>query len=193
MDRSAAVEELKHVYAVLGADLDLALELGRRDPGPFALRTLFRTYFAFVEGLAFQLRQVTLASLENTDFLTHAELAILKEERFQLDRKGIPEPKENFQSFLPNLLFSIRCYVKNHGASYEPNIGVAGWEAMRKAVEVRDRLTHPRSTTGLEVSEHDERYLIMAAAWWKQTLLEMFQACGEADQKFSEQLQRTGQ
>jgi len=143
--------------------------------------------------VAFQLRQVTLASLKATDFLTHAELALLREERFQLDRKGMPEPKENFQSFLPNLLFSIRCYVKNHGASFEPNIGVAGWESMRTALELRDRLTHPKSAEGLEVSPEDERHLVMGAAWWKQTLLEMFAACGEADRKFREQLQQTGE
>lgn len=104
----------------------------------------------------------------------------------------MPEPRENFQSFLPNLLFSIRCYVKNHGASFEPNIGVAGWESMRRAIELRDRLTHPKSADGLEVSAEDERHLVMAAAWWKQTLLEMFAACGEADRTFREQLQQKG-
>lgn len=187
MDRAAAVDELKLVYSILGADLDNALELGRRDQSQFAHRTLYRTYFAFVEGLAFQFRNVTLAS-QDTDRLTSGELALLREEKFHLDRKGVPEARENFQSFLPNLLFSIRCYAKNHGASYEPNTGDAGWEAMRKAVGIRDRLTHPKSAAGLEVAEIDAKQLVAAAAWWKRTLLEMFVACGEADEYYWKQL-----
>ena len=192
MERAAAVDELKRVYSTLGADVDLALELGRRDPGQFAHRTLFRTYFAFVEGLAFQLRNVTLASLQDTDFLTPGELALLREERFQLNRKGVPEARENFQSALPGLLFSIRCYAKNHGATYEPKTGDAGWDAMQKAVDIRDRLTHPKSAAGLEVTEDDSRQLAAAAAWWKRTLLEMLTACGEADEYFRKQLGEAG-
>lgn len=189
MNRAAAVDELKRVYRVLSDDLDAALKIGRADPSQFSHRTLFRSYFAFVEGLSFQLRQVTLASLGETDVLTSAEISLLREERFQLDRKGTPESRENYQSFLPNLLFSIRCYVKNHGATYLPDLGNNGWESMRKAVEIRDRLTHPKSAPGLEVTNEDSRHLAAAAAWWKRTLLEMFAACGEADAQFRKQLE----
>jgi hypothetical protein len=192
MDRAASITELQRVFTVLGEDLDRAVELGKQAPGQFALRTLYRTYFSFIEGVSFQLRQVSLATLKDTDLVTHAELALLREERFQLNSKGIPEPRENFQSFLPNLLFSIRCYVKQHGASYEPNIGVVGWESMRKAVAVRDRLTHPKSGEGLTVSQEDERHLVAAAGWWKKTMLEMFAACGEADRYWKEKFEGAG-
>lgn len=188
MGRAAAVAELKQVYSILETDLDNALELWRRDQSQFAHRTLYRTYFAFVEGLAFQLRNVTLASLQDSDLLNPGELALLREEKFYLDQKGVPKAGRNFQSFLPNLLFSIRCYAKNHGASYEPNTGDAGWVAMRKAVDIRDRLTHPKSAAGLEVAESDAKQLVAAAAWWKRTLLEMFAKCGEADEYFRKQL-----
>ena len=189
MNRADAVNELKRIFTVLANDLESALELGRADPSQFVHRTLFRTYFAYVEGVAFQLRQVTLASLQGTDLLTSAELALLREERFQLNSKGIPEAKENYQQVLPNLLFSLRCYVKNHGAAYLPDTGHHGWESMRKAVAVRDRLMHPRSTGGLEITEEDIQYFVAGAAWWKRTLLEMFAACGEADDFFRKQLQ----
>ena len=187
MTRTEAVDELKRVFTILNADLEAALQLGRANPDQFANRTLLRTYFAFVEGLAYQLRQVTIASLEGSHLLTQAELALLKEERFQLNSKGEPECRENFQSVLPNLLFSIRCYVKNHGASYSPDTGHNGWESMRRAVAVRDRITHPKSASGLEITEEDVAHFTSAAAWWKRTLLEMFRACGEADQFYRSQ------
>jgi hypothetical protein len=190
MNRAETVNELKRVFEVLADDLEDALALGRQSPTQFAHRTLFRTYFAYVEGLAFQLRQVTLASLQNTQLLSEGELALLRESRFQLNHRGQPEERENFQQFLPNLLFSIRCYVKNHGATYQPDIGHHGWECMKKAVAVRDRLTHPKSAQGLEVTEEDSQVFAEAAAWWKRTLLEMFAACGEADEFFRKQAGR---
>ena len=181
MNRTVAVNELKRVFVVLVNDLEESLVLGRKDPTQFAHRTLIRTYFAYVEGLAFQLRQVTLASLQETDLLSPGEIALLKEERFQLDDRGQPQAKENFQKVLPNLLFSIRCYVKNHGATYQPDISHHGWQCMKKAVEVRDRLTHPKSAEGLDITNADLHAFNEGAAWWKKTLLEMFAACGEAD------------
>ena len=187
MIRLDAVDELKRVIMVLNEDLDAALIAGRTDPCQFAHRTLIRTYFAFVEGIAYQLRQVTRASLEGTDLLTHGERALLREERFQLNAKGEPETKENYQPMLPNLLFSVRCYVKNHGAIYSPDTGSSGWGSMKRAIAVRDRITHPKSAQGLEISDEDTEHFVRAAEWWKRTLMEMFQACGEADVFFRSQ------
>lgn len=184
MLRAEAVDELKRVYSVLSADLEAALEIGRKDPSQFAHRTLLRTYFAFVEGIAYQLRQVTVASLDESGLLSSGELALLHEERFQLNAKGVPEPKENFQPMLPNLLFSISCYVKNHGAVYSPDTKHQGWEAMKRAVAVRNRITHPRSAHGLQITDEESRQFARAAAWWQSTLLAMFRACGDADEFF---------
>lgn len=190
MIRIDAVNELKRVFVLLNEDLEEALKLGTLNPSQFAHRTLIRTYFAFVEGVAYQLRQVTMASLEGTDLLTQGETALLREERFQLNSKGEPEAKENFQSTIPNLLFSVRCYVKNHGATYAPDTGHHGWESMKRAIAVRDRITHPKSATGLEITDEDVNHFVKGAVWWKRTLLEMFQACGEADVFFKSQAEK---
>ena len=188
MNRAQAVDELKCVYKVLSADLENALQLKREKPTQFAYRNLFRTYFAYVEGFAFQLRQVTQASLAETNFLTDAELALLREERAQLNNKGEPERKGNYQPFLPNLLFSVRCYVKNHGAKYQPDISHNGWESMKKSVAVRDRLTHPKSASGLEVKEEDLECFSAGSEWWEKTLHEMFAACDQADKLINQKL-----
>jgi hypothetical protein len=187
MIRADAVNELKRVFRVLVSDLDDALKLVRDSPTPFAHRTLFRTYFAYVEGFTFQLRQVTLATLQDTPLLTEGELALLREQRYQLDRRGEPEAKQSRQSVLPNLLFSIRCYAKNHGATYQPDISHHEWESMKKAVAVRDRLTHPKSAEGLDVTEADVQIFEEGASWWKRTLREMFSACDEADEFYRKQ------
>jgi len=115
MQRTEAVAQLKQVYSVLARDLDEIVEYGRSNPSPFAHRTLVRTHFALMKGFAYQLRQVTLASQELLSHLSAAEICLLKEERYAINSKGHVEPRENYQNFLPSLLFTIQCYLKNHG------------------------------------------------------------------------------
>lgn len=80
MNRAEAVSQLKDVWAILSSDLDAAIQYGRITNTPYAQRAMVRTWFALVEGLSYQLRQVTLATLQNTDFLSTSEIALLKEE-----------------------------------------------------------------------------------------------------------------
>jgi hypothetical protein len=55
---------------------------------------------------------------------------------------------------------------------------------MRKSAAVRDRLMHPKSLAGLEVSDEDVENLEKAAEWWNKTVVAMLTACGEADDQF---------
>lgn len=195
MQRADAVEQLKSVYKILSDDMDAAVAYSAKHSNPFAHRTVVRTLFSLIEGLAFQLRQVTVASLAphaGSGNLTIAELVLLREERYNLNAKGEPEASQNFQNFLPNLLFTIRSYGKNHGATFRADTSARGWEAMRQAVSLRNRITHPKSVADLTLSNQDQLHLIEAAAWWKKTLLEMFDACDRADAEWIAKSQNGG-
>lgn len=182
MQRAEAVEQLKSVYRILSADMDAAVAYSDSQPSDFAQRTIVRALFSLIEGLAFQLRTVTVASLEpHSGSLTTAELTLLREERYYLNNKGEPEIGENFQRFLPNLLFTLRTYVKNHGATFQADTSDNGWLAMQRSVNIRNRITHPKSVADLTLTEQDQRHLIEASAWWKKTLFDMFDACDRSD------------
>jgi hypothetical protein len=182
LTRAEAVAELKAIWTTLNADLDAALAFGRQNDTPYARRALVRAHFALVEGLSFSLRQVTVATLQDTPFLSPAELILLKEEGLTIDNKGQAQTiAERFLPFPNSLLFSIHCYVKNHGAKFTVDTNDPGWEAMRKAVKVRNKVTHPKSAAALELSPEDLTEFINAAEWWRQTMQGMFDACSEAD------------
>jgi hypothetical protein len=191
MTRAEAVAQLKAVWAILNSDLDAALDYGRQANAPYAQRALVRAHFALVEGLSFQLRQISIASLEGTNFLTPVELVLLKEERHSVDEKGRPKTTEQYLPFPQSLLFAIRCYVQIHGADFQPDLGGSGWSAMRKATEIRNKVTHPKSAESLELSDDDLHTFVDAAAWWKSTMLAMFVACEEADDFWRKQLGST--
>lgn len=189
MDRSAAVAQLQAVWSILNRDVEAATAYGQFENTKYAQRALVRAHFALIEGLSYALRQVTLASLHGTEFITEAETALLREERYSIDEKGHPKSAQQFLKFPESLLFSIRCYIKNHGATFDPDIQHPGWSAMRRAVKVRDRVTHPKSAESLNLSDEDLQSFVDAAAWWKMTMLAMFEACQEADAYWQKQLE----
>ncbi len=181
MKRSEAVEELKRVYAVLNADVKDAQAATLRNPTDFNKRTLVRTCAALVEGLAYQLRQVTLATLQGTDLLSTGDLAVLRETRYQLSRQGDIEERDNFQSTLLMLLFTLRVYAQNHGATFVPNTSDNGWNCLRKAFDLRDRLMHPKSPQDLLVTDDLGADFTAGIKWWDDSVGSLLNACDAAD------------
>lgn len=108
-----ATAELKKVFRILSDDVEEARRYGQNNPSDFANRTLFRTYFALIEGLSYQFRKVSLTCAEaKPNLLTLEEIFLLKEKKCKLNKKGEPDDSPDFQSILPNIIFSMRCYAK---------------------------------------------------------------------------------
>jgi hypothetical protein len=141
--REAAVSELKQIYKALFDDVAQAAERCSVAPSAFADRTFVRTYFAYVEGVAYLLRRVTLASLDGLGVLTAEETATLREQRLKTQDDGKETLVPTFRTMKDSLRFTLRCYAKNHGIKdYEPELG-GRWQSMLTAIKVRDRVIPP--------------------------------------------------
>ena len=184
MERADAVEELKRVYSVLNGDLVAARAVTVRDPSDFNKRTLVRTCAALVEGLSYQLRQVTLVTLDKEQTLSDGERAVLQETRHSLSGQGTVEERDNFQATLPMLLFTLKVYAKNHGAEFEPNTKDNGWNCLRKAFALRDRLMHPKSEQDLLVTDDIGTDFMAGIKWWDDTVFALLAKCEEADKQW---------
>lgn len=188
MNRADAVAQLKQTWAILNADLDAAVEYGRLGNTPYAQRALVRAFFAAVEGLSYQMRQVTLASLSGTEIITEQEVQLLREVRHSLDDKGHPKETPVFLPFPEILLFSLSTYAKNHGAVFEVDKTQRGWQALRLTTKVRNNVTHPKTPESLTLTNADLQALMDASRWWQATLLSLFKACNEADEYWNAKL-----
>ena len=181
-----ATARLKAVYEILSDDVEAALAYGRSDPSPFAHRSLFRTYFAMIEGLSFNLRNVSLACAEHTPGLLRPEdIALLREQKYSLNKKGIAEGITEFQKVLPTILFSLRTFATVHGTHFVPDTSRHGWKAMQEFVRIRNGLEHPKNTSDLELSDGQLQSAVDAAAWWKSTMSSLLKICEEANDYWS--------
>ena len=188
VNRSEAVTELQNTWRVLDADLDSAAVAENADESQYAKRALVRAFFAQVEGLSYQLRQVTIASLRDTGQLSPAEVQLLREVRESIDDRGNVREVTSYLSFPDSVLFSMKIYVKNHGAKFDIDKNHPGWSAFKQATQTRHRVTHPKNAASLEIADSDVRNLETASSWWQEQLLAMFAACHEADTYWSEKL-----
>jgi len=188
MTRDQAVRELQATWAVLNADIDEAVAYGRAQNTPYAQRALFRAFFALVEGLSFQLRQITVASLDGIPLLSEEELFLLKERVHRIDESGRPKSADLYLQFPQSLLFSIGTYVKNHGAQFSVETSGNGWQAFKISCAVRNRLMHPKSSDSLAPTNDELQALTEASRWWHATLLAMFRVCDESDEYWRQQL-----
>jgi hypothetical protein len=194
MLRDDTVRELKSIYATLQADVYEAQELYKASGNQFARRVLVRAFFSFIEGLAYNLRQVTLASCKGLPNVSAAELFLLQEETCEIDEKGkVRPPREKYLATGSAFLFSLRMYPKAHGGQYNPELGDGGWEAFRNALALRDSITHPKSAAKLEISDEALVNFAKASEWGKSAIRGMFDACDEADRQVERTLQTSEQ
>src|SRR5262249_28488275 len=115
-------------------------------------RELVRSVFAAIEGLHWQLKRDVLEHAAG-DLSPH-EYAAMVEETYSVDDRG----NVNIASrFLP-LTTAIRLVVnvvKRYRPTYQLDFNHVGWANLKAAVEVRNRLVHPKTLEDLNVSEDE--------------------------------------
>ncbi len=162
-----AHEQLGEVLAVFRDDLAVYKEIAKADFPPFWGRAIVRSVFAGIEGLCYRYKQVALAAaaLKNID-LTSAEMAMLREEAYGLNDKGEAESTKSKLRTAPNVVFSLKMLARARGGSYEIDTNCTGWQAFKTSMRVRDRITHPKDASDLQVTEEEAETILTAAIWF---------------------------
>jgi hypothetical protein len=143
----------------------------------FDRRAYIRAVFASVEGMVFEFKRVLLVAHDGGILkLTPAEAAILREETYDLSETGKPVVRTKYSSLLPTLRFAVSLFGRMLGVQYEPAVDGAGWQAFRQALEIRNRVTHPRSLEEGQLSDEDLKVVHQANDWYEGVLKGLFDA-----------------
>jgi hypothetical protein len=122
----------------------------RPDRGNTERRAFVRAVFALVESMVYVVKQLCLA--DHTAKFNAKELAFLKEQ-------GKLKP------FTSNLKSTFKLYRKASGIAFKPDYRLPGWSALLNAKRVRDRLTHPKKASDLNVTESEFKNSTQAMKW----------------------------
>ena len=139
---------------------------------PTHRRELIRTVFAAIEGLHWQLKQDVLRHAEVVTRLSPHEHAALMEETYSVDEKGAVRAQPRFLP-LPTAIRLVVSIVKRYRPEYEVDFAHAGWANLRAAIDVRNRLVHPKALTELMVSDQEILQALSAFNWLLALVIEV--------------------
>ena len=93
------------------------------------------------------------------------ELLFLAEVAVDLDEKGQIKARRSKISLEKNLVFAFRIYAQACEIQYKLNKSNQGWQDLKKAIKVRDRLMHPKRVQDLTVSDEELQTVMRAYTW----------------------------
>jgi len=143
------------------------------------IRVFARTLYSFIETSCYIWKQVAyfkdkydIASGKVSEpRLSEQETSAIFEKSFYIDEGGLAKERPNYIEPARNLKFSLRVFAKTHELDYENIYYGKGWEAYRMGLQIRNRLTHPKSSSDLFVSEEEHRILEEVFDWFFGTII----------------------
>jgi hypothetical protein len=159
---------LRTLFDILGKDFKAAVGKSKTKLSQSKRRSLIRALFAWIEADTFNRKQIALILQEEglVEF-SLPETALLREEQYALGKKGEVRTEVKFLRLAENLQFAVYCFCKATSIQYEVPKGGPGWEAFRRAIELRNRITHPKSPAALFISDEDMKDVWKTFLWFK--------------------------
>ena len=139
-------------------------------------RAFVRSVFAMIEGSVFNLKQMALAlSKHGRGGFPQAESVMLEEVSYELDDKGDVKSQIKFIPLPKNIKFAFAAAARAFRVTYELKVDDAGWNSFKEALEIRNHITHPKTSEHLQLSDKDIEVASNAAQWFLRTQRELIQ------------------
>lgn len=140
-------------------------------------RISIRTFFSIIEAMCYRLKVSALSRAEIKGMrLKKQEIAIINEESFFLDEKGVPRIKKIYPKVTSNLRFAFKIFARVFVAEFKLDLGGDEWEEFQKAVDIRNRVTHPKNPSDMNVTKTDFKKVIRAFDWFVANIQKLFKA-----------------
>jgi len=175
------IVELQSMADVLTADVGrLQPRLGSRDiqaavtdDEGMARRLYVRSIFALIEALV-ERHKLLLLQLAETHVITlkPGVPEALSERVYTVKDNGTVADRDQYLQLLRKLRAVYRAAAEGFGAPLKVEFGGRGWQAFQDAINIRDRLTHPKTYNDCHVSGADLDTVDKAEAWFRSLNIE---------------------
>jgi len=138
---------------------------------PVERRLLVKSVFSFIEAVTFMVKTLALLADEEAPRLSPGEVALAREEAYELRESGSVRVRPARLRSKDNLRLAFKLIAKANELDYDLDVSGTAWQALQRALHVRDRLTHPKRMADLDVTEDEARAAIEAFEWVDRQLL----------------------
>jgi hypothetical protein len=130
-------------------------------------RMWIRAAFATLEALIYVWKQMAVEYHPdpNCSVITHAERVFAREQEYCLSEKGEVKIRGAKVSLKTNIKFAYKLLAKAGSTTSELDTSGQEWDSLLKAIAVRDRITHPKSTGDLIITGDEYKTVSRAFGW----------------------------
>ena len=153
----APVDGVFDAFEELGEDYIYCAHAIEADPkSQFWRRTMIHTLFALTEVTTYAIKQFLLHKYSLREIeLSSPEIAILREENYVLKNNGKVSTEKAKLRTADNFKFALSLFIEKTGAAHPLAFNGGEWEAYKKSLKIRDRITHPKSFSDVIVTDSE--------------------------------------
>ncbi|MDH5217575.1 MAG: hypothetical protein OEX19_07760 [Gammaproteobacteria bacterium] len=169
----------------LALDIEKCVLLLDKEDSQFYRRTYVRALFAYLEGFAYMTRQFAI----EMDQITYKRFGVMDWDRHFLLHDEIPSignngkitKQSNRVSFIDHFAFSLKAHADVVG--YKGDIlADNGWQSLKGALKIRHRLTHPKKSVDVQVTDEDIQLCKSGYNWFSKLIVITFRKSFEEQQ-----------
>lgn len=150
--------------------------LAAQDSSQVVRRAFVRAVLASIEGNIYWMKQEALEAHNRQVQFSVEELALLKEETYNLSNNGKAAVRKAKLRLRDNLNFAFKMQAKSAYSDYSLNLNSTEWNQFLKAITVRDRLMHPKRSSDLIVTDEELEHVQVASLWFLKSIQELRQS-----------------
>src|SRR5690242_5187582 len=147
-------DQFKHLIENLTDDVTGCAELLNSNASSQVVRRAFvRAVLAAIEGHIYWMKQEALNAHNRRVQFSSEEIALLREEAYNLSNNGTVSVKKAKLRLIDNLKFAFKMMAKAGLSAHSLNLSTKGWNQFLHAVKIRDRLMHPKQSSDFNVAD----------------------------------------
>jgi hypothetical protein len=167
-DIKAEGEQLYALLDELAKELGTLLQGKHRDTLSQPERRMYvRSAFATIEAWLYVWKRIALSAHPDPkcSTISEAERTFAQEHEYRLTDSGEVETRRTKISLAANLRFGFKLLAKAASVPSELDVSGSEWQTFRRAIKIRDRITHPKSVSDLNISDEDFNDVSVGFGW----------------------------
>ena len=162
------LDDLLHANTLLREDIQRLMDAFNDDWDDQTFRRiLVRACWSHIEAVVFGLKQMVLmACTLGSEDLSAKTQAFLRESEISVDGRGNATVRVVRTDTLKNVKLSLKLASKYFDVPWKPNFRAPAWGQLAESLELRHRLTHPKSAAALFVSDSETEALRDGFLWF---------------------------
>ena len=149
----------------------IAKRLGKNNI-QLARRLVIMQVFVLMEALAHLMKQRIQEAYVRNDWQGHVTfeewIASLGEDHTIQENGDLKFQVKRYRT-LPHILFCLRLAAKSNQKKFDHS-KINHWQSVKGANEVRNRITHPKSATQLEIKPEEYRLAVQTLRWFNESI-----------------------